>query len=195
MLQIQQMLRLFPHLQTAGQRSLVGKTAADGAFHRCPDLLHVIPKTDTFKNFGIFPYADLFFTAVGGDLREGIMGIDLFRRRDGAPFGADHTAADAEHFFIADLFAAAQREQFHRIGMGKLRLRIVKNDLTAKGRKGFFDHRIGAVTFARFRQRTVEDHAERIGKTVKPLFKEFRRLFRSHRMGAGRPAPDLIKFP
>ena len=182
-------------VQAAGKYAGFGKTLVDGLLHGLPDVqeerpdlrplvqLHIVA-----EGLDIAPFAEI------GDLREGMLHVDFFTLGIRLTGDADIAAADGFHPQPVRFRPVFQSDQVHGVGVGGGGERLVgEHDLRGDGGKDLPQHPVGAVTYAGFAQRAVEDHPEAVGLRVGVL-KIVRGTFRPHGMGGRGAFAGFVNF-
>ena len=182
-------------VQAAGKHAGFGKTLVDGLLHGLPDVQKERPDLRPFvqlhivaESLDVAPFAEI------GDLREGMLHVDFFTLGIRLTGDADIAAADGFHPQPVRFRPVFQSDQVHGVGVGGGGERLVgEHDLRGDGGKDLPQHPVGAVTYAGFAQRAVEDHPEAVGLRVGVL-KIVRGTFRPHGMGGRGAFAGFVNF-
>ena len=158
--------------------------------HRIPYLVKEIVYLSALAHLHVLGEPDALLLTYPCDLGKGGFGIDLTHSCTIASLYSYITAADAHHAHGRGKRAAHDGENIHRVLVGQILFRLVKDDLHGLFGNGL-NRLIGAVSATRVGERAVKDHLVAIRLGVL-RYVDAHSLCRAHSMRAGRSFSYLV---
>jgi hypothetical protein len=183
--------RLSLHAETAGKLARFGEPFRNRGLHRFPCFGKKLTKIRAFIPINEVRKTNFLGLADCRNLGKGGFFINMKCGSDRTPFNMDIAAANAFHTQTAQLTAAGKGDQIQGVGVGIFQNLLGKFNFCGQGGQNLPNDPVGAVTYAGFAQRAVQNDPEGICLGI-PLPEQLGGPLGTHGMGGRGTFADFV---